>query len=80
MREASAPRAGDWVKCRGFETIGFVKRVARDGTWADVRWRSWTKRMPCSVLEVQHTISMPGGWTVTDMDRERELKGGEPRG
>ncbi len=70
----------DWVraKCGG---IGVVIRVARDGSWADVRWRKlvgplpleWSKRMPTKSLTVLHTIPTPSG-TVTDLTRERELK------
>ena len=64
----------DWVICKTSSgLIGFVKRMAKDGSWADVDWGSWVKRMPVSSLEPQHTIPFAGG-TVTDMTRERELE------
>lgn len=72
MADASRPRRSDWVKCG--EAIGFVRRVAKDGTWADVDWGPWSKRMPTRSLEVQHTIPFMGG-TITDMQREAELDG-----
>ncbi|HET9273705.1 MAG TPA: hypothetical protein VFO09_05510 [Methyloceanibacter sp.] len=86
MSDPKRPRRGDWVRCaldRPDASPGFVKRVARDGSWADVRWRQqrsdgpdheWTKRMPCSALVVLHTIPFPGG-TATDMTRQKELEG-----
>ena len=64
----------DWVTCpRGSNQIGFVKRVARDGSWADVDWGQWVKRMPTWALQVQHTIPFGNG-TVTDVTRQRELE------
>jgi hypothetical protein len=67
-------KRADWVTCPGFENIvGVVNRVAKDGSWAVVKWPTGTKRMKTSVLEVQTTIPFGGGWTVTDLDREREL-------
>jgi hypothetical protein len=54
--------------------VGFVKRIASNGTWADVDWHTHTKRMPTSSLVVQHTIQLgPDTW-VTDMDRQQELE------
>lgn len=50
----NALQRGDAVVMRGdlgtLTVVGTVLRVARDGSWADVRWASttasWTKRMP----------------------------------
>ena len=71
-------KRADWVTTQDGGN-GFVTRVARNGSWADVKWRDhelgeWTKRMRTSALIVQHTIPIGGGWTVTDMDREDELE------
>ena len=68
----------DWVTTKTGGN-GFVKRLARDGSWADVLWRDhefgeWVKRMPTSALIVRHTLPLGGGWTVTDVDREEELR------
>ena len=75
-----AIKRADWVRTKddsGRAIVGIVRRVALDGSWADVRWRSggeeWSKRMPVSALVIQHTIPFAGG-TVTDMTRERELE------
>ncbi len=74
-------RRADWVKCRGFEEIGFVKRLARDGSWADVEWCIngfvRVKRMPTRVLEVQTEIAFSDGWRVIDLGRECERLHGE---
>jgi len=37
-------KRGDVVKFTGFFAIGYVRRVARDGSWVDVDWGTWTKR------------------------------------
>jgi len=71
-------KRADWVACRLSPSggIGIVKRVARDGSWADVDWGPWTKRMPTSSLRVRTTIPLGrSGWTVTDETRKRELEG-----
>lgn len=74
----------DWVTCKGFTVVGVVQRVARDGSWADVKWPdndggTYTKRMPTRVLDVQHTITIGnleiGPWQVTDETRRAELEG-----
>lgn len=75
-------KRGDWVTCasdreaaRGGH-VGFVRRVARDGSWADVDWGEWSKRMPAGYLRVETTIELGGelgGWEVTDLMREREI-------
>lgn len=65
----------DWVTCPDSPIVGLVKRVARDGSWADVDWRTHTKRMQTRVLVVQTTLPFPDGWTVTDVTREREVAG-----
>ncbi len=65
-------RRGDWVGQRGDTSrrnVGIVKRVATDGSWADVDWGQWTKRMQTSFLQVVVTLSLPNGWEVTDMTR-----------
>jgi hypothetical protein len=69
----------DWVATRAQPSFtGFVLRVARDGSWADVRWstpyETWTKRMPTANLIAQHTIPLADGWTVTDETRRAELE------
>ena len=72
-------KSGDWVQCHGTGGIGFVKRVAKDGSWADVEWgniKRWTKRMQTAVLVPTATIPI-GGMVVTDMTREAELAKGE---
>ena len=75
-------KRGDWVSTLsdkrepGNRWIGFVKRIARDGSWADVDWGEWVKRMRTSALRVETTIELVGelaGWEVTDMTREAEL-------
>lgn len=66
-------KRADWVKCKGFNMVGLVKRVSKDGSWADVDWRSHTKRMNTKVLEVQHTIPY-ADWVVTDVTRKNELE------
>lgn len=57
-------KRGDHVKVEGFEDVpGIVIRVAKDGTWADVRWQEkatgeeWTKRMLCRHLTVPQSAS-----------------------
>ena len=79
-------KRGDWVTAKSCPTlngnqllvVGTVRRVARDGSWCDVRWRSggveWSKRMPADSLVIRHTIPFLGG-TVTDMTRQKELDG-----
>lgn len=70
-------KRGDWVTAGGSSIIGFVKRLARDGSWADVDWHSHRKRMQAAVLTVQHTIPLAPlgpGWTVTDEIRRAELE------
>ena len=71
-------KRADWVSCiRDPGAVGFVQRVARDGSWADVKWRvgqeEYTKRMPTANLQVEHTIDFMPGWTVTDVTRKQEL-------
>ena len=78
----NAVRRGDWVstKAEPRDAVGVVQRVAKDLSWADVRWRvpdlnppEWVKRMPTGALVVRVSIPLPGGWTVTDTTREAEL-------
>lgn len=54
-------KKGDYVvaKLMPGEPSGVIIRVARDGTWVDVRWRhewsewaSWSKRMRTEALQV----------------------------
>lgn len=75
-------RRGDWVEVimsSVSNAVGVVRRVSKDGTWADVRWyeagEAWSKRMRCSCLAVK-TRLMVGNVEVTDITREQELKGG----
>lgn len=70
-------KSGDWVKPMEGESIGFVRRVARDGSWADVDWRTHTKRMGAKFLRVQTTIPIGNGMEMTDLTREAELEKGE---
>ena len=68
----------DWVTTREGGR-GFVTRLARDGSWADVRWwerelGEWTKRMRTEHLIVVTTLDLGDGWTVTDVTREEELR------
>ena len=66
----------DWVTCAGFAMVGVVQRVARDGSWVDVKWPTGhTKRMRPTKLQVQHTIPLGNGWEVTDLTRQKELGG-----
>ena len=68
---------GDWITGGGSSIIGFVKRMARDGSWADVDWHFHRKRMPTRALTVQHAIPfapLGPGWTVTDETRRAELE------
>ena len=53
--------------------IGCVKRIAHDGSWADVDWRSHSKRMQTTALTIQHTIQV-GEWEITDVTRCAELE------
>lgn len=71
-------KRANWVTTRTGGR-GIVTRVARDGSWADVKWREaelgeWTKRMRTDTLIVEHTIALGDGWTVTDLLREQELR------
>lgn len=67
-------KRADWVTCHNSTVVGLVKRVAKDGSWAEVDWHTHAKRMPTTSLEVQTTIPLGGGWTVTDVTREQELQ------
>ena len=76
----SEVKRADWVTT-AHGGRGIVTRLARDGSWADVRWRApgmtpaeWSKRMPTSSLTVVTTLPLPGGWTVTDVTRADELR------
>lgn len=70
---SDAIKRGDWVKTVSASSmVGMVKRIAADGSWADVDWGRWTKRMGTQHLVVQTTIPLANGWTVTDMTRELE--------
>jgi hypothetical protein len=69
----------DWVTTRD-GGLGSVIRIAKDGAWADVRWRDpsmhppeWSKRMPRRALIIKTTIQLPGGVTITDVHRAQEL-------
>ena len=68
-------KRSDWVKASADTSsmVGIVKRVAADGSWVDVDWGHWTKRMQTKHLIVQTTIPLKGGWSITDMTREKEV-------
>ena len=73
-------KRADWVTLPDFPGIvGVVQRIAKDGSWADVKWPAGTKRMPMEKLIVQHTITVDGWefgpWQVTDITRKKELGG-----
>lgn len=65
-------KRGDMVKCRGefaSQRSGLVTRVAKDGSWVDVFWGGWSKRMLASGLYKPKEVVMPGlsgnGMTTT---------------
>ncbi len=65
----------DWVCCKGqSQHTGIVKRVARDGSWADVDWGSHRKRMRTDVLSLVDTLSLRDGWQVTDLKAQRRAE------
>jgi len=64
-------KLADWVTTE-VGGRGIVKRIAKDGSWADVDWGQWRKRMPTSSLIILTTIPIGNGYTVTDMTRESE--------
>ena len=72
-------KRSDWVVCalEPAGPVGFVKRAAKNGSWADVRWAAGgsyhVKRMRAEALIVKTTIPMGGGLSVTDLTREKEL-------
>lgn len=76
----TAVKRADWVVTKSDTSgamFGFVTRMAKDGTWADVRWMNaaglmWQKRMPTSVLIVKTTIHA-FGYDITDETRAREI-------
>ena len=73
---ASSIKRGDWVittRDTAGSMEGMVKRVAADGSWADVDWGAWSKRMPTAHLRVV-AILQRGDWTITDVTRANELR------
>lgn len=70
-------KVSDWVKVKGDSPVGLVTRAAKNGSWVDVNWGAWTKRMKPEYLEVVTTIKTFGGMEVTDVTREAELKARE---
>ncbi len=73
---ANTIKRADWVTCKSPSSgrmVGFVKRLAKDGSWADIDWGQWVKRMPTSSLRPQHTIATPFG-SVIDPTRQDELE------
>ena len=67
-------KKSDWVRTKDESmVIGYVERVARDGSWADVNWKTHVKRMPVESLVVLHTIAV-GDWEITDYTRKKELE------
>lgn len=82
MSEPQVKRS-DWVECKATPGwVGFVKRMARDGSWADVLWKDkrgdeWTKRMKASALKVVTRIRGKMDdveFEAVDATREEELK------
>ncbi|MEK3717950.1 hypothetical protein [Paenibacillus sp. FSL R7-0333] len=67
----------DWVTTK-FGGKGIVRRVAKDGSWADIDWGTHKKRMKTVNLIVQTTIPVGDGWRVTDWTRRNELEGFDP--
>lgn len=66
-------KAGDWVSCNG--VIGLAKRVSKDGRWADVDFKSHTKRMPSSLLKIETTLAFRyREIEITDLTRLAELQ------
>ena len=77
MPGAPQIQKSDWVTTMTSSSrVGLVRRVAKDGTWADVMWRSgnetWTKRMKTSVLRIETTLRWED-FSVTDMTRALEV-------
>ena len=68
-------KRGDWVIMKSDtagKLEGLVRRLARDGSWADVDWGHWSKRMQTEQLIVVATIQR-GAWAITDVTRANEL-------
>lgn len=67
----------DWVTFKGFRGVGFVKRVAKNGSWLDVKWKSglatWTKRMKPDNLIIVTELDLGNGVSIIDLDRKKEL-------
>ena len=70
MSGVSGYRRGDIVlavpRMGGVTMAGMVKRAARDGSWVDVRWGSWSKRqryLGLLVLATGYTIRDALAWT-----------------
>lgn len=68
----------DWVETRSEpHVVGSIQRVAKNGRWADVKWRmegkEWSKRMLTKFLLLKVEIPQPGGMTVNDQCREDSL-------
>lgn len=75
----SGVKVSDWVVCRAMPDgpVGLVKRVAKDGSWADVDWRMHVKRMRCEHLIVKTSIEMNVAGTrvvVEDCTRKAEIE------
>lgn len=67
-------KRADWVQAKRHPgLIGSVRRLANDGSWADVDWGPHSKRMPTWSLEPLHTIER-GPWVITDVRRKAELE------
>lgn len=52
----------------GVTMAGMVKRAAKDGSWVDVRWGSWSKRQRFPgmlVLATGYTVRDALAWTGT---------------
>jgi hypothetical protein len=66
-------KRADWVTTIRGGGKGIVKRVAKDGSWADIDWGGYTKRMSRKYLIILTTIETADGFTVTDLTRQDEL-------
>lgn len=92
----AAPVPHDWVRAlvgsgkpgsvrrvEAYTEVGSVRRISRDGRWADVLWPGGhPKRMSCSDLEVVTQLTVEA-WTFLDLRRRAELNavaGGDANG
>jgi len=67
-------RKDAWVRRQGSSAIGQVLRVARDGSWADVRFLGRSQRLRAAQIEV---VSLARFYTEPSQRRESVRHGGE---